>query len=144
MNYLSLCLSQLIMLIVGLVSEYSPSLGAILASAPTGTPLSMYLSTDGKEGFERRKAFLEFTASSIQGCFGLMAFSICTRYMVLYGGRFSANLFVILCAGFAGYFLSYYFFKSVVVFQMLPTTTNKGRGIDSILMTEQSDAVKTT
>ena len=59
------------MLVVGLVSEVSPSLGAIFASAPTGTPLSLYISVNGKEGLERQKAFLEFTAGSIQGSYGL-------------------------------------------------------------------------
>ena len=104
------------MLVVGLVSEVSPSLGAILASAPTGTPLSLYISVNGKEGLERQKAFLEFTAGSIPICvdFGLMAFSLCTRYMVLYGGRHSTNLFVILSAGFLGYFAFYYFFSNVL------------------------------
>ena len=53
------------MLVVGLVSEVSPSLGAIFASAPTGTPLSLYISVNGKEGLERQKAFLEFTAGSM-------------------------------------------------------------------------------
>ena len=121
MNYVSLILSQLIMLVVGLVSEVSPSLGAIFASAPTGTPLSLYISVNGKEGLERQKAFLEFTAGSTQGCFGLMAFSLCTRYMVLYGGRHSTNLFVILSAGFLGYFAFYYFFKRIISFQLEPS-----------------------
>ena len=40
--------------------------------------------------------------------------------MVLYGGRHSTNLFVILSAGFLGYFAFYYFFKRIISFQLEP------------------------
>ena len=43
------------MLVVGLVSEVSPSLGAIFASAPTGTRYH-YIYIEWKEGLERQKA----------------------------------------------------------------------------------------
>ena len=85
------------MLVIAVVSDMSASLGAVLASAPTGTPLSLYLSTDGKEGLERRAAFLEFTAGSIQGCFGLLAFSLATRCVVLYW-REALQCKLILCS----------------------------------------------
>ena len=55
MNYFQLFLSQVIMLIVGIAAEFSPSLGAILASAPTGTPLALWLGTEGKIGINKYK-----------------------------------------------------------------------------------------
>ena len=109
------------MLVIAVVSDMSASLGAVLASAPTGTPLSLYLSTDGKEGLERRAAFLEFTAGSIQGCFGLLAFSLATRCVVLYGGKhYNANLFCVLGAGFVAYFVCVYILSKFHIFTTVP------------------------
>ena len=75
------------MLVIGIVSDMSASLGAVLASAPTGTPLSLYLSTDGKEGLARRTAFWNLRQGQWQGSIGLLAFSLATRCIVLYGGN---------------------------------------------------------
>ena len=122
MNYFSLFLSQFIMLVIGIVSDMSASLGAVLASAPTGTPLSLYLSTDGKKGLARRTAFLEFTAGSVAGSIGLLAFSLATRCIVLYGGKhYNTNLLCVLGAGFVAYFVCVY---ALSKFHIFATLTN--------------------
>ena len=93
MNYFSLFLSQFIMLVINMCLICFPY--AVLASAPTGTPLSLYLSTDGKKGLARRTAFLEFTAGSVAGSIGLLAFSW-PRCIVLYGETLQYKL--IMCS----------------------------------------------
>ena len=125
MNYFSLFLSQLIMLVIGIASDMSAFLGAVLASAPSGTPLSLYLSTDGKEGLARRTAFLEFTAGSMAGSIGLLAFSFATRCIVLYGGKpYNTNLLWVLSAGFVAYFVCVYVVSKLHIFTTLPSNSD--------------------
>ena len=109
MNCFSLfCLSSSC-LVVRIVSDMSASLGAVLASAPTGTPLSLYLSTDGKRRVGTAYCILEFTAGSMAGSIGLLAFSLATRCIVLYGGKhYNTNLLCVLGAGFVAYFVCVY------------------------------------
>ena len=137
MKYFPLFVSQVIMLGVGLAAEISPSLGAILASAPTGTPLALWLSTEGKSGVDTYKALLEFTEGAIKGTFCLMAFAIAARVVVLQAASASfivaptaegtkgidpphkraPSIFVILALSYLAYFAFYYGFDKVCKFQ---------------------------
>ena len=103
----------------------SASLGAVLASAPTGTPLSLYLSTDGK----RRVG----TAYCIFGIYGringrldwLIGISLATRCVVLYGGKpYNTNLLWVLGAGFVAYFVCVYALSKLHIFTTLPSNSD--------------------
>ena len=106
MDITSLLFSVFILISTSLVTEYSsPFLGSVLASAPTGSPLSLYYAYSSSA--QPAAALISATDGLLLGSISTLAFACAARQSAHAG----FPLYPTLAAGFFAWWLTYTLLK---------------------------------
>ena len=111
MHWPSTSFSVLIILLISFATDIlGPFLGAIVASAPTGTPLALYLSTANSNNAQSQQLSLTTaTEGLVVGSFCTLLFAIATNQAAKSG----LSLFPTLLSGYLVWFITYSIVKRV-------------------------------
>jgi Trk-type K+ transport system membrane component len=111
MHWPSTSFSVLIILLISAATDIlGPFLGAIVASAPTGTPLALYLSTANSNNAQSQQLSLTTaTEGLVVGSFCTLLFAIATNQAAKSG----LSLFPTLLSGYLVWFITYSIVKRV-------------------------------
>eukprot|EP00283_Hemiselmis_rufescens_P019937 CAMPEP_0173438838 /NCGR_PEP_ID=MMETSP1357-20121228/20630_1 /TAXON_ID=77926 /ORGANISM="Hemiselmis rufescens, Strain PCC563" /LENGTH=145 /DNA_ID=CAMNT_0014404159 /DNA_START=12 /DNA_END=449 /DNA_ORIENTATION=- len=95
-------ISVFIIVGVSLSAQYS-SLAAAIATAPTGTPLSIYVVMQQQQPHQKNAALRLYTLNIIKGVLATLTFAISAHL----AARYDVGMIRVLLTGYAGWFVAW-------------------------------------